>query len=93
MTQLNEQAFEESEKAVQKGSKIIVWSEGLGISMIDDKDDLIEKGKTLIFDGRLKLFRDVLNVYNDYIITASNFTDNFDEKIMISNIKYPCVDA
>jgi len=55
MRRSNDRVFEESEKAVQKGSNIIVWSEGLGVSMIDDKDDLIQKGRSFARDNNIYL--------------------------------------
>ena len=55
MAELNERAFEESKKAVQKGTKIIVWSEGLGLSMFDNKDNLIKRGKTFSKENNVYL--------------------------------------
>ena len=55
MTQFNESVFKESSHAVQKGSKIIVWSEGLGISMIKDKINLIKKGQSFAKNNNIYL--------------------------------------
>jgi apolipoprotein N-acyltransferase len=55
LTEFNERAFEESKKAIQKGTKIIVWSEGLGLSMFDNKDNLIQRGKTFSQDNNVYL--------------------------------------
>jgi len=45
MVVIQNRAFEKSRRAAEEGSRIILWSEGLGLTMSEDKEALIKKGQ------------------------------------------------
>lgn len=55
MVNIYQKAFEKSMIAVHKGSKIILWSEGLGLTMLEDKNELIKMGQQFAKDNEVYL--------------------------------------
>ena len=55
MIRIQDMAFDRSRMAAHNGSRIILWSEGLGLTMSDDKEVLIKKGQQFAKENNVYL--------------------------------------
>ncbi|MFC2104051.1 nitrilase-related carbon-nitrogen hydrolase [Bacteroidota bacterium] len=101
MTKINDKAFEKSKIAAQKGSKIILWSEGLGITMLDDKPELIKKGQQFAKENNVYLLlayaalfegapKPGEAIYENRVITINTngeIINTFDKNVPVPNVE------
>jgi apolipoprotein N-acyltransferase len=101
MINIHTKAFEKSKVASQNESKIILWSEGLGLTMLEDKDELILKGQQFAKENNVYLllayaafFKGIpvpgKSIYENRVITINpdgEIVNVFDKNVPVPNVE------
>ena len=101
MVNIYDKAFEKSKIASRNGSKIILWSEGLGLTMLEDKQELIEKGQSFAKENNVYLLLAYAaffkgapvagkSIYENRVLTinpSGEIVNTFDKNVPVPNVE------
>ena len=73
---INDQVFASSQKAVEEGAKIVVWTEALGATLKEDEQVLIERGQAFALQNEVYLCMTIAALKSGEITPESKFLEN-----------------